>query len=76
MSANVSASKFSTTKSPDQLPNNIGERMQAECLSKAFAIVGKLIAEGYLDVDFQDETWPLDLRIQTQCVAEVLYDYQ
>jgi membrane protein implicated in regulation of membrane protease activity len=67
---------FVTTKSPEKTPNNLHDRLRAEALSKAFAIVGKMIAEGWINVDFDDETWPLDLRAQTQAVAEVLYDYQ
>lgn len=70
------STKFQTTKKPDELPNNMGERMQAEALSVAFAVVGKLIGEGWIEVNFEAEDWHVGLRVQVQCVAEVLYDYQ
>lgn len=70
------SAKFQTTKTPEERTDNMGERMQAEALSIAFAVIGKLIGEGWIDVEFDKEDWQVLLRLQAQTVAEVLYDYQ
>lgn len=68
--------KFVSTKTPPELPDNFRERREAEALSIAFAVVGKMIGEGWINVDFTEQGWPVELRLQVQTVAEVLYDYQ
>lgn len=68
--------KFQTTKIPDQQADNIAERKQAEALSQAFAVVGRLIGENWIEVNFTDNDWHVTLQLQVQTVAEVLYAYQ
>lgn len=70
------SAKYQTTKIPEELPNNMGERQEAQTLSIAFAVIGKLIGEGFIHVEFNKDDWEVLLRLQVQTVAEVLYDYQ
>jgi hypothetical protein len=70
------SAKFQTTQSPELKTDNLGERMQAEALCHAFAVVGKMIGEGWVNVDFREDGWSVNLRTIVQTVAEVLYDYR
>lgn len=66
--------KFDSTKVPEDAKT--GQKMQADALAQACAVVGKMIGEHYIDVDFTQENWHEVLRLQLETVAEVLYDYQ
>ena len=68
--------KFQTTQSPEEQPGNMGERMQAQALAVAFAVLGKMIGEGWIHVNFEEQDWQVELRLQAQTIAEVLYDYE
>lgn len=67
-------SKFQSTQFTPEATTN--EKTEARSLRVAFAVVGSLIAENWLNVDFQDSEWADDLRTKVQTVAETLAEYQ
>lgn len=48
---------------------------EAKALALAFAVVGRLVAEGFLQVDFTQEDWQLDYRHKVQAVAAEVHSF-
>lgn len=66
--------KFQSTSVRENAP--YGEKSEARSLRLAFAVVGKMIAEDWIQVDFNRDDWNDELRNKVVCVAEVLNDFQ
>ena len=49
---------------------------ESECLRLAFAILGQLIADRAIEVDFNCLDWEASLKIQAEIIAETIYNYR
>lgn len=65
---------FTTTNHQNE-PAGLKQR-EARALGLAYAVVGKLIAEGIISLDYRDKDWPEFLQRCTDNVAYVLVDYE
>lgn len=52
------------------------QKREAESLRLAFAVIGTMIAENWLEVDFQDTDWHGDLKNKVTVIAEVLHEFK
>lgn len=78
-SAKKDYNMFVTSTNPKDTPGNPdvypSVSSQADNLRKAFAVMGALIANGALDVNFSDKSWHDRFESLTLTVAETLNTY-
>jgi hypothetical protein len=48
---------------------------EAKALSLAFAIVGRLIAEGFIQVDLGDKDWHVQYKHEVRAVADTVHEF-
>lgn len=48
---------------------------RSKALSLAFAIVGRLVAEGFIHVDLVDKEWPVLFKHEVVAVADTVYEF-
>jgi hypothetical protein len=63
--------QFNTTnpKSPD------ADYYESKALSLAFAIVGRLVAEGFIQVDLGDKDWHAQFKHEVRAVADTVHEF-
>lgn len=53
-----------------------GDYFESRALALAFAIVGRLIAEEFLKVDFSQPEWETTFKHTVQAAADVIHQYE
>lgn len=48
---------------------------EAKALGLAFAVIGRLVAEGVITVDLTKKDWQQDFKCQTLMVADVIHEF-
>lgn len=51
------------------------DHYEAKALGVAFAVIGRLVAEGVLTVNLTDKDWPVDFKNQVLMVADVIHEF-
>ena len=51
------------------------DHYEAKALALAFAVVGRLVAEGFIQVDLSDPDWPLEFKHQVRAVAGTVHEF-
>lgn len=52
-----------------------GDYYESKALSLAFAIVGRLVAEGFIQVDLGDKDWHVQFKHEVRAVADTVHEF-
>jgi len=66
--------KYTSTRLTDEMPTHLRER--ARSFRLAFAVIGELIADGFIEIDFARENWAEMFELAVIDVAEQLNSFE